>query len=75
MARCDGVLGAFSLGWTTDRGGAASYLVRVVPHGAAGLELLFDTAPLLGANQKLTVSVKDKQGNVTRVDRTFSVGK
>ena len=23
---------------------------------------------------KLTVSVKDKQGNVTRIDRTFSVG-
>ncbi|VTR93469.1 Uncultured bacterium genome assembly Metasoil_fosmids_resub (Fragment) OS=uncultured bacterium PE=4 SV=1 [Gemmata massiliana] len=28
--------------------------------------------PLTGTNEKLTVSVKDKQGNVTRIDRTFS---
>lgn len=32
------------------------------------------TTPLTGANLKLTVSVKDKQGNVTRIERTFSAG-
>ncbi|MBY0456899.1 MAG: hypothetical protein K2V38_06150 [Gemmataceae bacterium] len=31
--------------------------------------------PLTGANHKLTVSVKDRQGNATRVERTFSAGK
>ena len=31
--------------------------------------------PLTGANLNLTVSVKDKQGNVTRIERTFSAGK
>ncbi len=40
-----------------------------------GVHELKLTAPQTGANQKLTVSVKDKQGNVTRVERTFSAGK
>ena len=40
-----------------------------------GVHELKFAAPLTGANQKLTVSVKDKQGNVTRVERTFFVGK
>lgn len=31
--------------------------------------------PLTATGAKLTVSVKDKQGNVTRVERTFSAGK
>lgn len=29
-------------------------------------------APLVGDKLKLTVSVKDKQGNTTRIDRTFT---
>jgi hypothetical protein len=33
------------------------------------------SAPLVAAGAKLTVSVKDRQGNVTRVERTFSAGK
>ncbi|MBA4065406.1 MAG: hypothetical protein C0501_17170, partial [Isosphaera sp.] len=32
-------------------------------------------APLTVARGTLTVSVKDKQGNVTRIERTFSAGK
>lgn len=31
--------------------------------------------PITGlTREKLTVSVKDKQGNITRIERTFSVG-
>ena len=33
------------------------------------------TAPLAVKRGKLTVSVKDRQGNVTRIERTFSAGK
>ncbi len=33
------------------------------------------TTPLNGGNENLTVSVKDKQGNITRIERTFSAGK
>ncbi|MDY3554074.1 hypothetical protein R5W24_003191 [Gemmata sp. JC717] len=47
---------------------------QFVPLGGGVYELKL-TAPLNAASAKLTVSVKDKQGNVTRIDRTFSAGK
>ena len=38
-------------------------------------ELKFDKAITALPKGKLTVAVKDKQGNVTRIERSFSVGK
>ena len=45
---------------------------RPKPPGVWELTLSKPTAEL--AEGKLTVSVKDRQGNVTRVERVFSVG-
>jgi hypothetical protein len=45
---------------------------RVNSHGVWELVLDKSIANLPRAN--LTVSVKDRQGNVSRIDRTFSVG-
>ncbi|MFM8273887.1 MAG: hypothetical protein ACKODX_16365 [Gemmata sp.] len=44
------------------------------PLGGGVYELKL-SAPLTTAGAKLTVGVRDKQGNVTRVERTFSAGK
>jgi hypothetical protein len=40
-----------------------------------GIYELVLSAPLRVERGKLSVSVRDKQGNVTRIDRTFSAGK
>jgi len=44
------------------------------PTASGVYELTFST-PLEVKAGKITVSVKDKQGNVTRIDRTFTAGK
>lgn len=63
----------------------ADFAVNEVPAGQnlaskfrstdSGVFELLLTTPIRAEKGKLTVSVKDQQGNVTRIERTFSAGK
>jgi hypothetical protein len=48
---------------------------RFKPKADGVWELQVKTSPISPGKGKLTVSIKDRQGNTSRIERTFSVGK